>query len=188
MDLVVEIRQRLQTKIIDMGQRPGRPHPKPGDPSDFANDERKLGFTFPPLLKRLYAEVGNGGFGPGYGLIGLTNGVPNDLGETAPAIYEAFRHKDPEDRAWQWPEALLPICHWGCAIVSCIDCIDTNFRMRIFDPNVFDKDWSDCFFEESPGFEHWIKAWAAGADLWDTMYGTEGHIVRILRTRHPDRF
>src|SRR5690242_9078485 len=36
--------------------------------------ENLLGFRLPKLLSRLYSEVGNGGFGPGYGLIGLANG------------------------------------------------------------------------------------------------------------------
>jgi hypothetical protein len=36
--------------------------------------EAKLGFSLPPLLRQLYTEVGNGGFGPGYGLFGLEGG------------------------------------------------------------------------------------------------------------------
>ena len=149
MDPAAAIRHRLQITIIDMDRLSRPTPPKPGDPNGFASAEQELGLGLPPLLRRLYAEIGNGGFGPGYGLIGLTNGVPDDTGRTAPAIYKESRGEDPDDPAWQWPEALLPICHWGCAIVSCIDCIDTSFRMRIFDPNVFDKDWRDCFFEES---------------------------------------
>src|SRR5258708_36322398 len=33
--------------------------------------EEMLGFLLPPLLKRIYRDVGNGGFGPGYGLAPL---------------------------------------------------------------------------------------------------------------------
>jgi hypothetical protein len=82
--------------------------------------------------KRIDVEIGNGGFGPGYGLIGLTNGAPDDQDKTAPAIYDWFRGGDPHDASWEWPAGLLPICHWGCAILSCVDCADPNFRMRIF--------------------------------------------------------
>ena len=32
-----------------------------------------LGFALPPLLKRVYLEVGNGGFGPAHGLFELYN-------------------------------------------------------------------------------------------------------------------
>ena len=182
--LVAAIRRQLRAKIADMGER-SRSLLKPGDPTEFANDERDLGFEFPSLLKRLYSEIGNGGFGPGYGLIGLSKGVPDDLGKTAPEIYRQFRTRDTN---WNWPVGLLPICHWGCAILSCIDCADSNFRMRIFDPNAHNgNDWSDAFFEESPDFETWIGAWSKGVNLWDTMYGEGGHIFQILSDRARSR-
>jgi len=158
----------------------------PGNPIDISNDEERLGFLFPPLMKRIYAEIGNEGFGPGYGLTGLTNGAPDDTGKTAPATYEVFRSRDASEL--NWPMGLLPICHWGCGIVSCIDCIDPNFRMRIFDPNVHEgEDWADSFFEEASGFETWIGAWASGANLWELMYGERGHVRLILSARWPMR-
>jgi hypothetical protein len=74
----------------------------------------------------------------------------------------------------------------GCAILSCADRSDPNFRVRIFDPNVHDgDDWTDAFFEESPSFEGWIRAWASGVDLWKLMYGEHGHIARLLSARNP---
>jgi hypothetical protein len=182
---IAAIRRRMPAKIADLG---GASHSKsrPGNPVEIASDERRLGFTLPPLLKRIYVEIGNGGFGPGYGLTGLTNGAPDDTGKTAPEIYSSLRSADDHDPNWEWPHGLLPICHWGCSILSCIDCQDSSFRMRIFDPNVHEgDDWADSFFEESNGFEIWIREWASGADLWDAMYGENGHIAKILAARHP---
>ncbi|PDT85704.1 SMI1/KNR4 family protein [Bradyrhizobium sp. Y36] len=177
--IIAAIRRRLKTKPTDMGQPP-RAGLVPATASVIASDEAHLRFRLPPLLKRMYADVGNGGFGPGYGLIGLTNGVPDDTGKTAVAIYDLFR-SDPE---LTWPDGLLPICHWGCAIYSCVDCRDQDFRMRIFDPNGHDgDDWTDAFFDDAPSFEHWISSWASGVDLWDAMYGDEGHIARIISAR-----
>lgn len=177
--IIAAIRRRLKTKVTDLG-RPPRAGLIPGNAGDVASDEEDLRFRLPSLLKRLYTEIGNGGFGPGYALIGLTNGVPDDTGKTAPAIYEIFR-SGPE---LGWPDGLLPICHWGCAIYSCVDCLDPDFRMRIFDPNNHDgDDWTDAFFEDSPSFEDWIRSWASGVDLWDAMYGDDGHIARILSAR-----
>jgi len=182
---VAAIRLRLQAKITDLGKTsPSKL--RPGDPVEITNDEMRLGFTLPPLMKRVYTEVGNGGFGPGYGLIGMTNGTPDDTGKTAPEIYGQFRCADRDDPNWKWPYGLLPICHWGCAILSCVDCTDPKFKMRIFDPNVHEgDDWTDSFFAESDGFDVWIKAWAAGANLWEAMYGEGGYIARILSARHP---
>ena len=131
--IIAAIRRRLKTKPTDLGNS-SRSRLNPGNPVDISHDETRLGFPFPPLMKRIYTEIGNGGFGPGYGLTGLTHGAPDDTGQTAPAIYEVFR--SPGASELNWPIGLLPICHWGCGIVSCVDCIDPNFRMRIFDPNV----------------------------------------------------
>jgi len=181
--IVAAIRSRLQAGITDQGWTT-RSILTPADPVEVANDERRLGFTVPPLMKRLYVEIGNGGFGPGYGLIGLTNGVPDDTGKTGPEIYNQFRCSDPNDPNWKWPSGLLPICHWGCAILSCVDCADSKFRMRIFDPNArHGDDWADSFFEEAEGFETWISEWASGVDLWKMMYGEEGRIAKILSAR-----
>ena len=36
--------------------------------------QAKLGFVLPPLLRQLYTQVANGGFGPGYGIFGLEGG------------------------------------------------------------------------------------------------------------------
>lgn len=182
---IAAIRRRIAVKITDLdGFSPARL--QTADPNDITNDERQLGFALPPLLKRIYADIGNGGFGPGYGLIGLTNGVPGDTGKTGPAMYRLLCSTDPEDPYWKWPDGLLPICNWGCAILSCVDCSDPSFRMRIFDPNVHEgHDWADTFFEESPSFDEWLRAWASGIDLWDLMYGEQGHIARLLSARHP---
>ncbi len=37
--------------------------------------EAELGFALPALLRRLYLEVENGGFGPGAGLLGVEGGI-----------------------------------------------------------------------------------------------------------------
>lgn len=182
-NLVAAIQSRMNLRATDLGgAAPLRL--QPAEPFDIASDEQRLGFTLPPLMKRIYTEIGNGGFGPGYGLIGLTNGVPDDTGHTGPEIYESFRKQDPEDANWQWPIGLMPVCHWGCAIYSCVDCTSSNFRMRIFDPNVHTGDgWEDSLFEECDSFEAWMGAWAAGIDLWAQMYGEKGEVAAILSTR-----
>jgi hypothetical protein len=175
----------METKFSDLGAS-WRPKLVSGGPPDFASDEARLGFALPPLLKRIYQEIGNGGFGPGYGLIGLSGGVPDYDGSTAPALYELFRSSSTDEPGWNWPQGLLPICDWGCAIRSCVDCTEPDFKMRIFDPNVHDgDDWADSLFEESPSFDTWIAEWASGASLWEAMYGSDGHIARILSERRP---
>lgn len=85
--------------------------------------EQTLCFKVPALLKRLYVEVGNGGWGPGYGSSGAWAAPKDDLGETAVRCYVSLRERSTSaEPSWRWPAGLLPLCHWGCAIYSCIDC------------------------------------------------------------------
>lgn len=141
----------------------------------IAADEARLGFVLPPLLKRLYAQVGNGGWGPGYGLIGLSGGMPDDTGRTAVEDYLLRTSgPNPDEPDWRWTEGLVPICHWGCAIYSCVDCLQQRSPMILFDPNVDAPSLADAFFPEQVNFDEWIGLWADGIDLWDRMYGACG--------------
>jgi hypothetical protein len=46
----------------------------PATETQMLKTERQLGFALPPLLRLLYTQVANGGFGPGYGMIGAIGG------------------------------------------------------------------------------------------------------------------
>jgi hypothetical protein len=52
--------------------------------------EVALGFAIPPLLRRLYTEVGNGGFGPNYGLEGVPTIPPVPGTADIVALYEMY--------------------------------------------------------------------------------------------------
>ncbi|MBB4397876.1 hypothetical protein [Bradyrhizobium sp. ERR14] len=66
--IIAAIQRRLKTNPTDLG-RPPRAALIPARAGDIASDEEHLRFRLPPLLKRMYADIGNGGFGPGYGLM-----------------------------------------------------------------------------------------------------------------------
>jgi hypothetical protein len=129
--------------------------------------ESRLGFGLPAVVRELYTEVANGGFGPGYGLLGLIDGARSDTNRDAVEEYLAFRQPDPEDPGWHWPEQLLPICHWGCAIYSCVDCSDERADLVRFDPNPVDTDWSIAFAPEGHTILSWLEAWLRGEDLFE---------------------
>jgi hypothetical protein len=89
--------------------------------------ESLVGAALPGLLRRLYLEVSNGGFGPGYGVLGVDDGYRDDMKRTAVDILT---------RRGDWPgmpDNLLPLCHWGCAIYSFVHC--PSGRMFGWDPN-----------------------------------------------------
>ncbi len=55
----------------------GRPSlPEPVDASTVAQAEAALGFPLPALLADLYLRIGDGGFGPEYGLLPLLDSSP----------------------------------------------------------------------------------------------------------------
>lgn len=113
------------------------PAPKiypPVTAEEAAAAEEALGFALPPLLKRIYVEIGNGGFGPGYGLYGLSTGLAEGRYPAAlEALYAALRKEPPEGMS-PWPEGLLPVCTWGCAIDSYVDCTKEGFPVSVFNP------------------------------------------------------
>ena len=153
--------------------RPPRFHP-PLARAELQDAEARLGFELPAVVRQLYAEVANGGFGPGYGLLGLMGGARSDLGDDAVELYRRFRQPDPDDAEWGWPEALLPICGWGCAIHSCVDCRNDDAPVVRFDPNQVEGDWSIAFTAEGRSFEAWLEGWMRGEELFEAGMGSPG--------------
>ena len=122
-ELVARVKERAgdPKRYNSMAGLPGRVHPavvKSFPPPTLAalrDAERAMGFALPSLLKRLYLEVGNGGFGPGYGLYGLSGGYrEDDVGDlTFPDLYLVDADSE------VWPKKLVPICNWGCCMGLC---------------------------------------------------------------------
>ena len=133
--------------------------------------EAALGFPLPTFLGRVYREVGNGGFGPGYGLIGLPGGFTVE-GHSILSRYHLMASIDPDDPAWAWPRRLLPLCHWGCGIYSCVNAAEPAGPVLTWDPNAHQEgqDPAAAIRTTNLGLEPWLAAWAAGTDLWATMY------------------
>ena len=82
-DIVERVRKRIESGSKDPRAFAVRPPAPAATYASIAADEQTLCFKVPALLKRLYVQVGNGGWGPGYGLLGLTGGAKDDLGQTA---------------------------------------------------------------------------------------------------------
>jgi len=120
-DLVHTIRRKI-------AERPGRPTqigpPQPAlytpvSEKELTQEERRLGFNLPPLLRRLYTQVANGGFGPGGGLLTLRQISPK-VDQTVATLYHQLRGARSK-RGGKWQEGLVPFAEWGCFILSCVD-------------------------------------------------------------------
>ncbi|MEV0612534.1 hypothetical protein AB0I81_04350 [Nonomuraea sp. NPDC050404] len=112
--------------------------------------EALLGYPLPPLLRRCYLELGDGGFGPAYGLESLQS-VLSDNRQDWP---ESWRTK---------AKALLLVCHWGCGITSYVDCGDPGAGMWAIDPNPAPiGNFQVSLFPQPLSFTAWLHRWIEG--------------------------
>lgn len=134
-------------KRIDMTTVDPPPLYAPASTKALDAAEAQVGVVLPALLRRLYTEVGNGGYGPSGGLIGVDGGHTDAAGRNIGALYADLR-------AQGWPEGLLPLGDWGCGAWACIDRDGRIVTMDESGPT-------------STGYTllSWLEAWVSGVDL-----------------------
>ena len=107
-ELLTLIRQRIATPnlIHDMAEGMSNPPQMKAKATSkqIAATETELGFALPPLYRQILIEIGNGGFGPGYGLLGAQGGHVDFDRRTLIEIYRQTH--DPNTRREDAP--LLP--------------------------------------------------------------------------------
>jgi hypothetical protein len=141
--------QHLEAKAA--GQMAPLPDLQRASAGAVADAEAGFGYELPPLLKRLYLEIGDGGFGP------------------AGALFPVERPEggDPLGAPNRLKQGLWPVCDWGCGIVSLVDCRTGDWRMWGFDPNPGQVD--EALFEDEFTFAGWIHRWATGRLFQPTL-------------------
>jgi hypothetical protein len=142
--------------------------------------ESALGFSLHPLHRRLLTEVGNGGFGPGDGLIGLPGGRLDDDGRSL---------IDLRDVLWTnaetagLPPHVLALCDWGDAIWSCVD--EQNGHVLTLDESGLTDTGQDL--------HSWLAEWTTGASLFEKMFAFEESTIinpftkQMMTVRTPAR-
>lgn len=151
-----DIERRLKTPAQ-------RPLPERATPATIAAAEASLGFSLPALLRRVYLDVANGGFGPGFGIVGVRGGWTTDRGNTIEDLYEEMSDSTTEDPRWVWPVALVPFVDRGGSFV-CVDATTPEGRIAEWDPDELDgrgRDggWTRSFREVATSLEAWLDAW-----------------------------
>jgi hypothetical protein len=167
--------QRLQERNADRGGatgghlRPKKPIP-PAAAKDLQAAERALGFTLPELVRAMYLQVANGGFGPEYGIVGIKGGFKLDK-HSLESCYEGMLELEEENSEWRWPKGLLPLANYGCGMWACVDCDDKKLRMILWDPNILDPDlegseaqlnWANAFWDKKRSLAVWLEGWLEG--------------------------
>lgn len=141
----------------------------PAPEAQLQTTEAQLGFFLPPLLRQLYAKVGNGGFGPGYGIVGVVGGAPhpdNWFQNIAEGYTQAAQYLDlstirssKEQGKWFeidqgiWPRQLIAFCSWGC---------NTMHAINVQTGEVFVEDSGRYFANWVPSLEEWLEQWLDG--------------------------
>jgi hypothetical protein len=126
--------------------------PAPASTAALDGAETSLGFALPAELRRLYAEVADGGFGPGGGLLPIDRAV---------GVYRDLRANPPLPRGRTWPERLLPLVDRDPGY----DALEVGTgRVVGWDPEGLaeyagPKAWLRSFSELSPSLEAWLGEW-----------------------------
>ena len=136
----------------------GLPVPLPQAAIDTA--EERLGFRLHPLLAATYRDFANGGFGPDYQLLSLTDGPTSEQ-----AVDSYLEARTTQARTeWAWPEGVLPILNWGCGMYACVDCRSEQGRVLLFEPNPGDPD--AAWWIDSPSLEDWFEHYVNDTGWW----------------------
>ncbi|MCO5999850.1 hypothetical protein [Actinoallomurus rhizosphaericola] len=147
-------------------------------PEAVTETENVIGYPLPPLLRRLYLEVGNGCFGPRGGIIGVRgydfrrSDVFADIGESA----AAFRSEPSGQR-----RGMVQLLDWGCCIASLLDCRDPAGAMWGWDPNLCCLE--HALFPQDVTFNEWL-AESIGREYPEPFY--EGYFDSLPKAGPGD--
>jgi len=190
---------KLQVRVITHDPHTGFEFP-PATEEQLQATEEALGIPLPPMLRALYAQVANGGFGPAYGITGARGGyyfgddgryetvdMCTDSDPTVHYIdlrgYEQVRG-DPvyfELRQTIQPAHFLHLCYKGCSIDDYIDGISGR---------VYQTGWcgslSDSFVPNKVLPGKWVPEALIG--YWRIADSVEDWLERWLRGEGQDPF
>ncbi|MER5494334.1 SMI1/KNR4 family protein [Streptomyces sp. NPDC002490] len=137
--------------------------PRPVGDDQITEAEGRLGFPLHPLLARLYREVADGGFGPDHQLLPLLGPGSSVTGE-----YLARREASVGAEHPEWPEGVVPILTWGCAMYAGVDCLSADGQVLLFEPNPYSGgSWEECWFQDSSSLVAWWETWLAGTGWYE---------------------
>ena len=143
---------RLRVEAGQPTDLPGADPEEPAPEEALDDAERVIGYPLPPLLRRLYAEVANGGFGPFGGVEGVDGGFASEAGMLAD--YTGWRDDElPEDFP-AWTPGVVSFCDFGCAMWALLDCRTPAGKVLFLDQStLFDLDLT---------LARWFTLWLAG--------------------------
>ncbi|WP_406259698.1 hypothetical protein OH779_01015 [Actinacidiphila glaucinigra] len=151
--------------------------PTPAPPEAVAELETAVGHSMPPLLKRIYLEVADGGFGRWGEALSLTDATYS-FSDSGRLLEEYLGGSIPNH-----PPSVVPLLAWGFAIWSLVDYSTPEGRMWGWDPNQRCPDHGHALFPEDLTLAERLCGWLDGredfpeAPRWPVL-------PRSLKPRH----
>lgn len=122
-----------------------RPTPTIGAPAstqDVTNAESLLGFAFPLIVRRMYTEIGNGSWGPGYGFAPIpTEGAEPTLNDLVGFYLECIsEERAVEEPLVRWPRGFVTILGRGCVDYELCDFITPPHPVYLLSGDAWPRD------------------------------------------------
>ena len=135
--------------------------------------EKELGFALPRLLCICYLTIGNGGFGPGFGIIGLKGGYASDYGnlvETYAILHqtlcEGWQSLEKGVTALETESRIpLPFCDFGGNMFACVDAHDVHHTVYSLEQGTL--------WREKYNLQQFFQMWMDGIDYSSQQEGIE---------------
>lgn len=144
-------------------------HPGPARPEKLELLEAEAGNPLPDLMRRIYLELADGGWGPAYGVLGVDSGHTDDLGGRLADVYRTWHEtKDPMPSALSLPRSWVPFLHAGCAMHFCVETSNPDGEVLLFDPNP-GPPIEQCLLWRTSSFAEFVRLWLDGeleARVW----------------------
>ncbi|SDG44971.1 hypothetical protein SAMN05421505_104191 [Sinosporangium album] len=154
----------LKDAIVDAGapaalayfrDAPHEPPYAPASPAEVDTYERHINHKLPELLRRIYTEVSNGGFGPSYDILGIPPHGHRAYGSaTWPTTYDTLG---------------LPLVAAGCSVYWYVSLTEPGNPVHLWDADACDDpddDPAQGIHLTIPTLRDWLNRWADGHDLY----------------------
>jgi hypothetical protein len=129
--------------------------------------EHVIGRPLPALLRRIYTEVGDGGFGPDTGLAALTAGrrAPKHIADWPCAVDIHQRN-----RAAGLPASWLHLTYGGCTMQWHVSLLAADNPVLLYDTDGWGpnggEEAHDGLRYATASLRQWWWTWANGGDVW----------------------
>ncbi|MFJ9683571.1 hypothetical protein ACIRP2_36890 [Streptomyces sp. NPDC101194] len=163
----IELKAQTEQVAGYFADAPREPMFPPVTPGAVEAAEHAVGRRLPELLRRIYTEVGNGGFGPGGGLASLTAGqrAPGHLADWPCSVDRHARN-----RAAGLPASWLYLTSGGCTMEWHVSLLAAENPVLLYDADGWVPSWGE---DPHHGLRHatwslreWLWDWAKGGDVW----------------------